>query len=456
MPVGKALSSLLLEAARRLDPAKVELLFSPPDENAEFVLRWKAVSGHGCAVAELFSTRRQMAIWSRTSDPGATRWPGDAPADRRPDRPMPLAARCVVCPACSTQDAHAAAGAREDYLKGRYFWSRRTEDDLRKAMSWFDAAIHEDPDSALPYTGRADTFTLLSFYEIVSPAEAMPKARDAAMRAIELDPELAEAHTSLADIHLHFDWRWDAAGREYRRAIECNPGYALGYHWYANLLAATGQHDAAYAAVMQALQIDPVSLITQVWAGVTSHLARRFDDAIRHYQNALELDPDFTWAHMYLAQALEQKGCYPEALKEFDTAIRLAGGSDCVTAMKAHAHAMAGDRDAAENLLAPLRHASSGKCAPSYDIAATYAALGNREHAVHWLQRACSERNMKLFSLSADPRFDSLREASQFRQIVLHLGLAGCTHRRELSNFRSRSMRKTQPAPGPSLSGQPG
>ncbi len=424
MPVGKALSTLLLEGARLLDPAKVELLYSMPGQDAEFLLRWKSVSGAGTAIAELFSVRRQMTIWSRAFDTSVPGWPVT---------PQHIADQISQClwlhAAASTPPAPRVVrpvkpAAREAYLKGRYLWSRRTEQDLHKAMDLFRTAIQEDDGFALAYTGLADSLTLLSFYELVSPADAMPQARDAAMRAIEIDPGLAEAHTSLADIHLHFDWQWDAAGREYRQAIQCNPSYALGYHWYANLLAATGQHDAAYVAVIQALEIDPCSLITQVWAGVTSHMARRFDDAIRHYRNALELDPNFTWAHMYLAQALEQKGFFNEAIASFDTSYRLAGGSNCVLAMKAHTHAMAGDRRAAQDLLRKLRNVSPGRCAPSYDIAAAHAALGDQKAAVTWLERACEERNMKLFTLSQDPRFDTLRDATAFRNVVEHLGLA--------------------------------
>jgi tetratricopeptide (TPR) repeat protein len=314
--------------------------------------------------------------------------------------------------------------AREAYFKGRYFWNRRNEPDLRKALQCFRTAAATDPECALAYTGIADTLTLLSFYEIVPSTEAMPQARDAAIRAIELEPNLAEAHTSLADVHLHFDWRWDAAGREYRRAIECNPGYALGYHWYANLLAATGQHDAAYAAVMRALEIEPVSLSIQVWAGVTSYLARRYEDAVHHYRQALELDPDFAVAHMYMAQALEQLGRYSEALTSFDTAIRLTGASSNLIAMKAHAHALAGDALMARDLLNQLQSPAAGKCLPSYDIAATYAALADNASAVHWLERARHERNMKLFLVSQDPRFDPLRGRSDFNAIVQQLGLA--------------------------------
>ena len=342
-------------------------------------------------------------------------------AKRRTEMAAPVRAPFAQLAA---QPSAPAKKAREAYFKGRYFWNRRNEADLRKALQCFRTAAATDPECALAYTGIADTFTLLSFYEIVPSTEAMPQARDAAIRAIQLEPNLAEAHTSLADVHLHFDWRWDAAGREYRRAIECNPGYALGYHWYANLLAATGQHDAAYAAVMRALEIDPVSLSFQVWAGVTSYLARRYEDAVYHYSQALELDPDFAVAHMYLAQALEQVGRYPEAIASFDTAIRLTGGSSNVIAMKAHAHALAGDALAARDLLNQLQSPAAGKCLPSYDIAATHAALGDCASAVHWLEQACRERHMKLFLVSQDPRFDPLRGHSKFNAVVQQLGLA--------------------------------
>jgi tetratricopeptide (TPR) repeat protein len=318
-------------------------------------------------------------------------------------------------------------GSREAYLKGRYFWNQRNEEGLRKAIRYFESAIQEDPQFALPYSGLADSLTLLSFYEIVSPFDAMPSARRAATKAIELDPNLAEAHASLADVLLHFDRDWQAADREYRRAIQCNPDYALGYHWYANLLAARGQHEAAHIAIMHALEIDPISIITLVWAGVTSHLAHQFDEAIRYYKSALELDPQFIWAHMYMAQALEQKGNFKEALKEFETTIRLAGGNNCVKAMKAHTHAVAGDKSSAREILHELKGAASPQGMPSYDIAATYAALGESSQMVVWLHRACGERNMKLFTLPQDPRFDPLRHRSEFKEIIEQMGLTQYT-----------------------------
>jgi serine/threonine-protein kinase len=404
-----------------------ELPASMWDEQIHYVLRWSVQDedeGKGLRlnVALLFAGSDSVA-WSHSYR--------CRPHDFA-EFPMLAAGQIVQClwlkvfsssKAVPVVGHHEKSSSRETYLKGRYFWNQRSEEGLRKAIRCFESAIHEDPEFALPYSGLADSLTLLSFYEIVSPSAVMPSARRAAQRAIELDPHLAEAHASLADVLLHFDRDWQAADHEYRLSIQCNPDYALGYHWYANLLSARGQHEAAHMAIMHALEINPVSIITLVWAGVTSHLAHRFDDAIRHYQSALELDPQFIWAHMYMAQALEQKGNLKEALREFETTIRLAGGNNCVKAMKAHAHAVAGDTSSAREILNELKSAPSHQCMPSYDIAATYAALGDSQQVVAWLNRACNERNMKLFTLTQDPRFDPLRRRSDFKQIVDQMGL---------------------------------
>jgi tetratricopeptide (TPR) repeat protein len=330
-----------------------------------------------------------------------------------PERSLPVPARGT-----------AMTGSREIYLRGRYFWNQRSVEGMRKAMRCFELAIQDDPSFALAYSGLADCLTLLSFYEIASPHELMPAARSAALKAIELAPDLAEAHASLADVMLHFDRDWIGADFEYRKAIGCNPEYALGYHWYANSLAAHGHHEAALLAISQALQIDPVSQITVVWAGVISHLARKYDKAIGYYQDALELNPGFAWAHMYMAQALEQKGNYAAALREFDTTLTLGGASNSVEAMKAHTYGIAGDRSSALHIVQQIVATPQNRHVPSYDIAAVYAALGNRHETFAWLTRACDERSMKLFSLTQDPRFDCLRDSSGFRSIVRTIGLS--------------------------------
>lgn len=391
----------------------------------EYLLRWSfQADRNGLQVTvALLTTKSKVAAWalsSRCSQKGIEKWPLHAAKQIAEC----LWLKLVSCTKSgSWMRVREKSGAREAYLKGRFFWNQRNEKSLRKAIHCFQSAMHEDPGYALPYSGLADSLTLLSFYEIVSPSKVMPAARRAAQKAIELDPNSAEAHASLADVFLHFDRDWDAAEREYRRSIECNPEYALGYHWYANLLAARGQHAAAHLAIMHALEINPVSVITLVWAGVTSHLAHNFDEAIRHYRSALELDPTFGWAHMYMAQALEQKGDFKLALREFATSARLSDGNNCVRAMMAHAHAVSGGTESAREILNELGTTPSRNGMPSYDIAATYAALGEDHQAISWLNRACRERNMKLFTLTHDPRFDVIRRVAGFQQIVRQVGL---------------------------------
>jgi tetratricopeptide (TPR) repeat protein len=422
-----AIAAKTIAVLSQLNPGQLQVVADSGsrDSEADYVLKWGVQDqGGGLQVhAELLLVETRHAVWSQIYQ--CRRSDADA-------MPIYLADQIVLCvwlkvissPAsCRFARRSEKRGAREAYLKGRYFWKQRNEEGLRKAIQCFEAAVQEDPQFAQPYSGLADSLTLLSFYEIVPPSQAMPAARRAALKAIELDPDLAEAHASLADIRFHFDRDWQGADEEYRRAIQCNPSYALSYHWYANLLAAKGQHEAAHIAIMHALEIDPVSLITLVWAGVTSHLAHRFDDAIKYYKSALELDPDFVWAHMYLAQALEQKGDFKGAVREFENTIKLAGGSNCVMAMKAHAHAVAGDTTSARQILRGLKSSTTHKCMPSYDIAATHAALGESRQMGFWLNRACNERNMKVFTLMQDPRFDSLRHHSEFKEVVDHVGL---------------------------------
>lgn len=391
---------------------------------SDYILNWGVQdSGGGLRLnAELISSANRAVVWSHVFRCQS------CALDKMCDYWADQIARCVWLTITSAPPSfpvfkRGKPGAREAYLKGRYFWNQRTEECLRKALRCFEAARQEDPDFALAYSGIADSLTILSFYEIVSPSEAMPAARRAALKAIELEPDLAEAHASLADILFHFERDWQGADCGYRRAIQCNPGYATGYRWYANLLAAKGLHEAARIAIMHSLEIDPVSPITLVRAGAISHLAHRFDEAIEHYKNALDLDPHFIWTHMYLAQALEQTGDLKEAIREFETAIRLVGGSNCVLAMEAHAYAIAGDKASARQILNRLKSSTNRKCMPSYDIAAAHAALGESRQMGEWLNRACDERNMKVFTLIQDPRFDRLHNHPEFKEVVDHVGL---------------------------------
>ena len=309
--------------------------------------------------------------------------------------------------------------SRDAYILGRYLWKQRTTESLRKAIRSFEQSIQDDPRFALAYSGLADCYTLLAFYGIMSPAEAMPAARRAAFKAVELNPFSAEAHASLADICFHFERNWFSAEQEYQAAIQCDPTYALSYHWYANFLAAKGQHQAADLAIMRAVDLDPAP-ITIAWAGVMDHIARRYDQAIGHYQRALEFEPNLAWTHMYMAQTLVETGHIAEALEEYETTIRLSNGNNCAKAMKAHAHAISGNRRAALRIVNDLSRIANNRCVPSYDIAAVYAGLGEHRQMYAWLHRAYSERNIKLFTFAQDPRFDSVRDCAEVRTLTEH------------------------------------
>jgi TolB-like protein len=312
--------------------------------------------------------------------------------------------------------------ASDAYTLGRFLWKQRTEESIRKAVRHFEHAIEEDPCFALAHAGLADCFTVLAFFGFVSSTEAKPAAQRAALRAVELDPTSAEAHASLALILFHFDHNWMQAEREFQEAIRCDPAYAFSYHGYAKLLGAKGQHDAAQIAITRAVSLDPTP-ITIVWAGAAAHTARRYDEALGHYRRALQFDPNMAWAHMYMAETLEQTGHIREALAEYDTAIHLCGGNSTATAMKAHAHAASGDRPAALKIVNDLSGMPNQRRIPSYDIAAVYAALGEHRQTFPWLHRACQEHNVKLFTLPQDPRFDPIRHRSEFRGLIDRAGL---------------------------------
>jgi len=333
---------------------------------------------------------------------------------------------CLTLLSCGESAGVLAPGAHpaswDAYTLGRFLWKQRTEESIRKAIRCFKSAIQEDPRFALAYSGLADCFTVLAFFGMVSPAEAKPIAAQAALRAIALNSSSAEAHASLALILFHFDHDWVRAEQEFQAAIQCDPGYAFSYHGYAKLLGAKGQHEAARLAIMRAVRLDPTP-ITIVWAGAVAHAARQYDEALRHYQRALQFDPNNAWAHMYMAQTLEQKGHLPEALAEYETAIRLCRGNNSAKAMKAHAHAASGDRRTALRIVTDLTGMSDPQRIPSYDIAAVYAALGDYQQTFPWLNRAYEERNVHLFTVAQDPRFDAVRHRGEFRTLIDRVGL---------------------------------
>jgi TolB-like protein/DNA-binding winged helix-turn-helix (wHTH) protein/Tfp pilus assembly protein PilF len=307
--------------------------------------------------------------------------------------------------------------AYESYLKGRYFWNKRTVNGLSTALAYFNQATEQDPGYARAYSGLADTYALLGDwqYAVMTPKEALPKAKEAAIKAIALDPTLGEGHNSLAFCLDGFDWNFTEAGKEFERAIALNPGYATGHHWYAWHLALVRRYGDALDEMRKAQSLDPLSLVINADLAELLALAHADDEAIQQSRKTLELDPAFGLAHNHLGQAYLQKHMINEAIGELQKAVALSGGGATCIANLARAYAAAGRRSDVAALLEDLRNRSSALHPYASEIAVVYAALGDRDQAMTWLERGASERfnpgvllRPGLDPLRGDPRFVDL------------------------------------------------
>ncbi len=308
------------------------------------------------------------------------------------------------------------------YLKGRYYWNKRTEEALKKGIEYFQQAIAKDPGYALAYAGLSDSYSVLGYYNYLPPKEAYSRAKGAAAKALEIDDTLAEAHASLANLR-HYDWNWSKAERELKRAIELNPNYATAHHWYGLHLEEMGQFDRAMAEMRRAQELDPLSLIIGTAMGGSFYFARQYDQAIEQLQKTLELDPNFSWAHYLAAWAYEQKGMYEEAVTALKNALTLRGGSPEILARLGHTYAKSGRRDEAMEILDELHDLSKQGHVSSYDVAVIHVGLGDLDQAFALLERAYVERSSRLVYLNVDPLFDCLRSDPRFADLVRRLGL---------------------------------
>lgn len=313
--------------------------------------------------------------------------------------------------------------AYESFLKGRYFWNKRTADGLKVALAYFNQAIDEDPKYAPAYSGLADTTALLGDwqYAVMTPKEALPKAKAAAIKALELDGALGEAHNSLAFCLDGFDWDFDAAGKEFRRAIELNPSYATAHHWYAWHLSLLGRYDEAIAEMRKAENLDPLSLIINADLAELLVLAHSYDESIRQGRKTIEMDPNFALAHNQLAQAYLQKHMNDEAVAELQKAAQLSGGSPTVMANLARAYVASGKRGEAIKLLSGLKKRSNATYSHGSEIAVIYAALGDTDQAMNWLEKGFEERFNPGVLLR--PGFDPLRSDPRFQELLRRIGL---------------------------------
>ena len=314
--------------------------------------------------------------------------------------------------------------AYESFLKGRYFWNKRTADGLKVALAYFNQAIDEDPKYAQAYSGLADTYALLGDwqYAVMTPKEALPKAKAAAIKALEMDSTLAEAHNSLAFCLDVFDWAFDSAGKEFLRAIELNPGYATAHHWYGWHLAVLGRNAEAIAEMKKAENLDPLSLIIKADLAELLVLAHSYDESIQQSRKTLEMDPNFALAHNQLGQAYLQKQMQVEAVAELQKAVQLSGGSPTCKANLARAYVASGKKNEAVKLLSDLKKRSNSSYSNASEIAVIYVALGDADQATNWLAKGYEERFNP--SVLLRPGFDPIRSDPRFQDLVHRIGLS--------------------------------
>jgi len=313
--------------------------------------------------------------------------------------------------------------AYESFLKGRYFWNKRTADGLKVALAYFNQATDEDPKYAQAYSGLADTYSLLGDwqYAVMTPKEALPKAKAAAIKALELDSGLGEAHNSLAFCLDGFDWDFDSAGKEFRRAIELNPSYATAHHWYAWHLSLLGKYDEAIVEMRKAENLDPLSLIINADLAELLVLAHSYDESIRQSRKTIEMDPNFAFAHIQLGQAYLAKHMNQDAVAELQNAVQLSGGSPTGMANLARAYVASGKRSEAVKLLSDLKKRSNPVSSHASETAVIYAALGDTDQAMTWLEKGFEERFNPGVLLR--PGFDPLRSDPRFQELVRRIGL---------------------------------
>lgn len=316
------------------------------------------------------------------------------------------------------------------YSYGRYCWNKRTPEDFQRGLEYFQRAIAKDPSYAPAYAGLADAYALLGSIgsDVRPPNEVMPKAKQAALEAVKLDDNLAEGHTSQAYVRLSYDWDLAAAEHEFKRAIDLNPGYATAHHWYAHYFLTKAQPEQALTEVKRAQVLDPLSFSINVGLGWCLYHARRYDEAIEQYRSTLAIDPNFSLAHCTLGMACVQKQLYAEALAEFNKALTLPGSRSFALANIARTYALSGKPAEARQVLRELENSASHQYVPAMYIAAIYAALGEGDRSIRWIQKAYEERSDYMVYLRTEPSVDRFRSDPRF-QYLLKLIAAEPTHR---------------------------
>jgi len=315
--------------------------------------------------------------------------------------------------------------AYQAYLMGRYWWNKKNDDGYNKAIAYFQQAIADDPNYAAAYSGLADCYTARATNGLIAPKEMFPQAREAALKSLELDDTLAEAHTSLARIKADYDWDWSGAEREFQRAIALNPAYPTVHQWYGQTLEHIGRLDEGMAEIRQGLDLDPLSLIINTNVGVGLYFQRRYDQALEQFRKTLDLDPNFILAHEHIGETYLQKQMYDEGIAEFNKELAISPGNARALTGLAYSYALAGRRADAQKVLGQLSELMKHKYVSEPHVARIYLALGEKDKAIEWLEKGYEARSIRSpsASIKVDPIFDPLRSDPRFTDLLRRMNL---------------------------------
>ena len=319
----------------------------------------------------------------------------------------------------NTEDAE----AYRFYLKGRYYWNKRSPEGMQKAASYFQQAIDKDPGYALAYAGLADTYVYLSFFNMVAPRDAMPRAKAAAAKALEIDDHLAEAHVSLGYMSYAYDWDWPAAGRHFDQALALDPAYTRAHIFYPFYLSSRGQSQEAVTVAKSALDLDPASPSLSHSLAVQFYLTRQFDQAIEQCRKTLEMDPNFGVAYAVLGQTYLAKGMNSEAAPVLEKYSALSQGSVDSLALLGYSQARRGEKSQALRTIDELKETSKNSFVPAFYFALVYAALEDKDQAFMWLEKGYDERFARFAYLKLEALWDPLRSDERFRDLVRRVGI---------------------------------
>jgi len=307
------------------------------------------------------------------------------------------------------------------YLKGMYWSSKATREGLNKGMEYLRQAIAADPNYALPYSGLAYSYEIADDW-FLSPRDSMPKAKEAAEKALELDPSLPQAHTQLAWVNAFYELKWAKAEVELRRAMELNPDYALAHTIYGWVLMQTGRGDEGIAENERGQELDPLSLDTNVYLGMNLYYTRHYDAAVEQLKKTLEIEPSFWFAHAYLGRTYEKLGRLPEAISELQKAQQLSGGISETWSGLGVAYAAEGEEAKTREILDQLK-TRTDPYVPAENIAALYISLGDKDHAFEYLQKGYEEGSIYMSFVKVDPELDPLRSDPRFAELLRKMGV---------------------------------